>query len=52
MYILAVVEDDGPRFVIGEIDTSNRTNDLKIKSFHILNNRLSSSVIYKKDLFK
>lgn len=39
IYILALVEDDGFRFVIGEIDTYNRGQNeqiTKLKSFNIL----------------
>ncbi len=42
MYVLAVIDDDGPRFVIGEIDTFARTQNEtapinKLKSFTVLN---------------
>ncbi|CAF0780515.1 unnamed protein product [Brachionus calyciflorus] len=51
LYILAVVEDEVPKFVIGEIDTSNRTNELRIKTYHILNYRLSPSDNYQYKFF-
>ena len=38
IYLLAVIDDDGPKFVIGEIDSYFRTpNEARLKSFHTLN---------------
>ena len=46
MYILAVIEDDEFQFVIGEIDTYSNQSDLRLKSFHILNYKISAIVSY------
>ena len=41
IYILAFVNDEIPKLVIGEIDNYNQTANSKLKSFQILNYRLS-----------
>lgn len=46
-----MVEDDSPRFCIGEIDTSSRINDLRLKSFHILSHRVAQSETYNFKFF-
>jgi hypothetical protein len=39
IYILALIEDDGSKFIIGEIDSCFRTqSEAKIKYFHIITN--------------
>jgi len=39
IYILALIEDDGAKFIIGEIDSCFRTQtEAKLKYFHILTN--------------
>ena len=44
IYILALVEDNGYKFVIAEVDTSNKLEANKLKSFHLLSYNLSNSV--------
>jgi hypothetical protein len=46
VYILAVIEDDEFQFEIGEIDTHSNQSDLRLKSFHILNYKISAIVSY------
>ena len=50
IYIIGIVEDNGFKFVVGEVDVapSNQTQsrNVDLKSFHILNYNISPSVSF------
>lgn len=46
VYILTIIEDDDLKFAIGEIDTHLNTPNIRLKSFNVLNYKLSSSVSF------